>query len=257
MIKRIFIVALAVLLVLPVAGVSAQAYPFPEADLVGPDGAIASWAEKVPDAHSITSSWAYVGGNTVITYVVEQDGGLNGISHFVVPDGCPIARISVEGCQNLAYGTDPTTQVTGIKCDEAGPRTIVVTYAGRLTITTGTGAIKYGNANAYFDDLYTVSCVPQAVTIEVFEIRGGAFYWVSGSPEGLDYQVKLATPAGSRTEVWMTPVIPAQYPGGLGSVYWAKPTRPLVPGMYQLWAHDNMGRYGVAATFAYDAGRVR
>lgn len=94
--------------------------------------------------------------------------------------------------------------------------------------------------------------LPQAVTIDLFEIREGAFYWISGMPDGFDYRVRLATPAGSRAEVWMTDLAPGLNPGGWGGEYWAKPLRDLQPGStYELMAHDIYGEYGVAASFVY------
>ncbi len=194
-------------------------------------------------AHQISSA-VTVDGDTTATYVVTSDGS-PAISHVVIP-GCAEIEPVVTGCPGaVIYGADPTTGVTGYKCDAGGSYTLTIVWPGELTTETQDAGIKAGT-NVQLVPVEAVACVPQAVVIDRFEIVNGAFEWDSildGTGYWVEFNDKPVT-------VWT----PAQSPGNWGWFsYHVAPlptmARSLPYGTYYLWAQDVTAQSGIVAVY--------
>jgi hypothetical protein len=147
----------------------------------------------------------------------------------------------------VTYGTDPTTGVTGYKCDAGGSYTLTFVWPGELTTATANAAIKAGPGFTLVP-VEAVTCIPQAVVIDRFEIVKGVFEWDS-LQDGAGYWVEFG---GKPVTAWT----PAQSPGNWGWFsYRVSPlptmARSLPYGLYELWAQDAYGQVGVAATYQH------
>lgn len=188
-------------------------------------------------AHQIAST-VTVDGNTTATYTVTSDGS-PAISHVVIP-GCAEIQPVITGCPGpIIYGPDPTTGVAGYKCDAGGSYTLEFVWPGELTTEAQEAAIKAGT-NVQLISVEVVTCVPQAVVIDRFEIVNGAFEWDS-IQDGLGYWI-----IGPYYE---SVNVPAQSPGNWGwFTYRLVPWQRLRDGVYALWAQDVNGQTGIVAT---------
>lgn len=133
--------------------------------------------------HQITSTVTVEGGYTTATYAVINEDG-NAISHVVIP-GCYQISPTITGCSGaIEYGADPTTGITGWKCDSGGSYTLQFVWPGELVTETQTAAIKAG-AGFQLVPVEAVTCVPQndedpppsAVTVSSFSAGGGPSLW--------------------------------------------------------------------------------
>lgn len=189
-------------------------------------------------AHNIMATVTTGGGYTTATYNVTSDGS-PAISHVVIP-GCYEITPTVTGCPGpVTYGTDPTTNITGYKCDAGGSYALTFIWPGELTTATMDAGIKAG-AGFQLVPVETVTCIPQAVVIDRFEWVNGGFEW-DATQDGAGYWII--------GPYYRSAYVPAQSPGAYGWFsYRYAPWQRLRDGVYELWAQDVNGQVNIAAT---------
>jgi len=190
-------------------------------------------------AHQI-ASFVMVDGDTTATYTVTSDGS-PAISHVTIP-GCAEIEPTITGCPGLVtYGADPTTGVAGYKCDAGGSYTLTFTWPGELTTETAQAAIKAGPGFELVP-VDAVTCVPQAVVVEDFQYRDGAFtWWTTMEVHVAGYRVV------DSTDTPVTPWVAANAGSTLAATYSAIADVPF--GVYTLIVYGIAGDSERAATY--------